>query len=275
MVFLHELWEKAKALWGEFSRVGAETYASSITYFGFLSFVPLLALCISLVSLVGFGEEEVVAFLTAMVPDAFDDIVKALVGDAFRRSGLAFSLSILVLLWSASKVVKALRRGLNAAYGMQETRNAVAVAGLSILATIILGVLFAAIVYLVFSNPVIHALEAAIPGLELAGLADVVNPVVTVVLSVLVLDVCYAYLPAGTRRLSTRLPGAVFGAVAWGALALGFRIYVEHFSNVTVLYGSIATIALLLMWMYFVSYIFIAGGFMNRAWADRQQRLAK
>ena len=225
---MHELWEKAKALWGEFSRVGAETYASSITYFGFLSFVPLLALCISLVSLVGFGEEEVVAFLTAMVP--------------------------------ASKVVKALRRGLNAAYGVQETRNAVAVAGLSILATIILGVLFAAIVYLVFSNPVIHALEAAIPGLELAGLADVVNPVVTVVLSVLVLDVCYAYLPAGTRRLSTQLPGAVFGAVAWGALALGFRIYVEHFSNVTVLYGSIATIALLLMWMYFVSYIFIAGG---------------
>ena len=58
----------------------------------------------------------------------------------------------------------------------------------------------------------------------------------------------------------TQLPGAVFGAVAWGALALGFRIYVEHFSNVTVLYGSIATIALLLMWMYFVSYIFIAGG---------------
>ena len=240
--------------------MGAEAYASSITYFGFLSFVPLLALCISLVSLVGFGEEEVVAFLTAMVPDAFDDIVKALVGDAFRRSGLAFSLSTLVLLWSASKVVKALRRGLNAAYGVQETRNAVAVAGLSILATIILGVLFAAIVYLVFSNPVIHALEAAIPGLELAGLADVVNPVVTVVLSVLVLDVCYAYLPAGTRRLSTRLPGAVFGAVAWGAFALGFRIYVEHFSNVTVLYGSIATIALLLMWMYFVSYIFIAGG---------------
>ena len=267
---MHELWEKAKALWGEFSRVGAETYASSITYFGFLSLVPLLALCISLVSLVGFGEEEVVAFLAALVPDAFDGIVGALVGDAFQRSGLAFSLSTLVLLWSASKVVKALRRGLNAAYGVKETRNAVAVAGISILATLILGILFAAIIYLVFSAPVIHALEEIIPGLELEGLADIVNPVMTVALSILVLDLCYAYLPAGTRHLSTQLPGAVFGSVAWGALTLGFRIYVEHFSNVTVLYGSIATIALLLMWMYFVSYIFIAGGFLNRVWANHR-----
>jgi len=62
----------------------------------------------------------------------------------------------------------------------------------------------------------------------------------------------------------TQLPGAVFASFACGVLTFGFHVYVDNFCNFEALYGSIATAALFLSWLFIVAYIFIAGAFLNR-----------
>lgn len=260
----------AKAEWDEFAAVGAATHASSIAYYTFLSLVPLLALCVSLISLVGVGEQEVYEFLTALVPGAFDDLVAMLVSDAFERSGLALSLSTLSLVWSASKGAKALRAGLNASYAEKETRGAVVVAAISVGAVVVMGLLLAAAMWLVFGNSVLHVLSQHIPGLKAHdGVLEFVDLAATMAVGVLMITLCYTYLPAGKRPFAAQLPGAVCVLVGCGALSFGFRLYVDHVANSTMLYGSIATVALLLFWMYLVFYILIAGGFLNRRLRDK------
>jgi len=120
---LRDLWRKVQALGEAFSSVDAGTHASSIAYFTFLPLIPLIALCISLVSTVGIGQREAVEFFTSLVPDAFDELATSLVNDAFERSGVALSLSTVTLIWSASQGVRALHSSLNAACKVQETRN--------------------------------------------------------------------------------------------------------------------------------------------------------
>jgi membrane protein len=269
---LKDLWKKGKVLWSEFSVVKAGTYASSIAYFTFLSLIPLLAICISLVSIAGIDEQEVVGLLVAVVPDALKDLVRGLVNDAFSRSGIAFSLSTIVLLWSASKGVKALRGGLNAAFAVKESRSAPAVVAISIGTVIVLGVLIAAMMYIVFNKGVMSVVTSIVPGFQQSGLMNVLAPILVLAFGVLILDVCYSLLPAGTRRFSTQLPGAALATLACGVLSFGFRVYVDHFGDFTVLYGSIATVALLLMWIYFMSYIIIAGAFVNRLLSDSRGR---
>ena len=251
-------------LWHEFTGMGAWTYASSIAYFSFLSIVPLIAIFVSLISIVGVDEQDAAGFFAALVPDAFGDFVRGLVGDAFKRSGLAISLSSLVLLWSASKGIKALRGALNAAYGVKETRSGFAVIGISIAVVVILGVLIAAVMYLIFGNSVLSITPEIAYDLQHNTLMIALSPIAVLVVGVLVLGVCYTYLPAGKRRFREQLPGAAIAAVACGVLSFGFNVYIEHFSNITVLYGSIATVALLLIWIYLVSCIIIAGGLVNR-----------
>ena len=268
---LKGVWRKVKALWDEFAEMGAGTCASSIAYFVFLSLIPMIALCISLVSWMGVSEQDVVVFFCSITPDAFHDLVATLVGDAFKRSGVAFSISTLTLLWSASKGTKALRGGLNAAYGVQETRSAPVVVAISILAVLVLGIMLATMIYFVFSGGINGILSDYFPDLKLGELTDLLSPVVGFALSVLAYNICYAYLPAGRRRFVMQLPGAVFTALACDALSFGFRVYVDHIGDVTMLYGSIATVALLLIWMYLISYILLAGGFMNRVVAGRFQ----
>ena len=270
---MRDLWRRGRAIWADFSQIGVVTYASSISYFTFLSLVPMLAICISLLSVVGISEQDIIDLLVMLVPDALDELVKMLVMDAFERSGIAFSLSTISLLWAASKGARAMRVGLNAAYKEQETRSAPVVAAISIVAGIIVDLLLAVAIYLVFSGSVSRAVAGFLPGFEERDVISIVlDSLATMALGTLSLAACYAFLPAGKRRFITQLPGAACAVLASGALSFGFRVYVDNFSNYTVLYGGLATVAMLLFWMYLISQILIAGGFLNRLLARKLAR---
>lgn len=262
---LMQLLGEFRMRWKEFSAICASTHASSIAYYTFFSIVPLLAIFISIVSLVGVNQQDIDQVVFSLVPEALDDLAHTIVNDAYERSGLALSISSLSLLWSASKGAKALRAGLNAAYDEKETRGAVAVTVISIVAVIAMGILIAAAIWMIFGQSVLHALSQHFPGLQVHdGVMEFADLVATLVAGVLMIALCYTHLPAGHRRLKSQFPGAVCALVGCGVLSLGFRVYVDHFANYTVLYGSIATIAMLLFWMYLLFYIVIAGGFINR-----------
>lgn len=270
---MRELWHKGRAIWSEFAKTDASTHASSICYFTFMSIIPLLVICISLVSLTGVDQRQVIEFIQRLVPDALHGLVRSLIDDAFARSDVAFSLSSITLVWTASKSARALRGGLNAAYSEGETRNAVRVTIISIIAVIILGVLIAAVLYLVFGPSILHALASIVPGLqEQDGLVILLDALATLGASVLALAACYTFLPAGKRRFVAQLPGAVLTSIACGVFSFGFRIYVDGFGNYAMLYGSIATVAILLLWMYFTFYIVLVGAFVNRCLATREKR---
>ncbi|HAM14533.1 MAG TPA: hypothetical protein DCP91_01435 [Eggerthellaceae bacterium] len=261
--------KKAKALWEEFSGIAAETHASSIAYFVFLSLIPLLTLNISIATMAGLDERQVVEFFSAIAPDTFDDFAKTLIGDAYKQSGLAFSLSTVTLLWTASRGIKALHSGLTAAYGVQEQRGPVAVAVICMGMAIILGILLAATIFLVFGGPVLRAMAWLVPGLEQRGdVLNALNAAAMAVLGTVALGLCYTYLPDGSRRFAAQLPGAVIASLSCGVLTLGFHVYVDNFCNSEALYGSIATIALFLFWMFLVSQILIVGAFLNRVRAS-------
>ena len=259
------LFAEIRATWRQFSAAQPSTHASSISYYTFLSLVPILALCISLISLAGVDQRAVQDFLAAFVPDALSGLADTLVSDAFDRSGLAFSVSTLSLIWSASKGAKALRAGLNAAYDERENRGAVALAIISILAVVAMGVLIAGAMWMIFGNSVLHSLAQHLPELQVHdSLLELADLIAILTAGMLMFALCYTFLPAGNRSFRAQLPGAACALAGCGALSFGFRVYVDHFSNFTVLYGSIATIALLLFWMYLVFYIVIACAFVNR-----------
>jgi YihY family inner membrane protein len=179
--------------------------------------------------------------------------------------GVALSLSTLALLLTASQGVSALCRGLNAAYGVREERSGLVVAAISVGVAFVVGTLIAATVYLVFGSALMRAAATVAPSLEpQAGNTDIVSLVISVAVGIVLLDICYTFLPSGSRPLVRQLPGAAIASVLCGALTQGFRVYVDHFCNFDALYGSLSTVALFLFWMFIASFILIACAFLNR-----------
>lgn len=258
------LWHKGRSLWKEFSAIAPSTHASSISYYTFLSLVPALAICISLVSITGVNEEVVLTFFKQFIPEILYELVESLVDDAYQQSGIAFSLSSITLLWSASKGARALRVGLNAAYAEKEERSMLQLVIISFVAIIVLGVLIALVLYLVFGDSILQFLINHFPNLQKhSSVMTFLYSSIAIAAAALTLTACYAFLPTGRRRFKSQLPGAICATIACSALSYGFRIYVDNYSNYTVVYGSIATVAILLFWMYLTFYVLLAGGFIN------------
>ena len=105
-----------------FDRVGV--YASSACYFIVLSLFPCLVLLLGLLRYTGLEVRSLVSMLEGVLPQAFMPQAKQLVMSTYMAtSGTLVSVSALTALWSASRGVYGLMKGLNAAYQVEETRG--------------------------------------------------------------------------------------------------------------------------------------------------------
>ena len=75
----------------------------------------------------------------------------------------------------------------------------------------------------------------------------------------LMLTVLYMLAQGQRRPLKEVAPGVGISLAAWMVLSLAFSYYVEHFANYSVLYGSIATIVVVLLWLYMSGTVLIMG----------------
>ncbi len=82
-------------------------------------------------------------------------------------------------------------------------------------------------------------------------------------------------LALGERRpLHEALPGIVTSLVLWMGLSLAFSYYVENRAHYAVLYGSIATTIVALLWMYMSATVFLLGAELNGALLEYKKEKA-
>jgi membrane protein len=69
----------------------------------------------------------------------------------------------------------------------------------------------------------------------------------------------YKYVPA--RRIPWRmaLTAAAFTAICWELLKQGFAFYLTRLANYTSIYGGIATLVVVVVWLYYLSVVFVLG----------------
>ena len=67
----------------------------------------------------------------------------------------------------------------------------------------------------------------------------------------LVFILIFAFLPNGRNRIRDTIPGAILASLGWMTISYLFSIYVENFASLTNIYGSVYTIALAMLWLYF------------------------
>ena len=59
------------------------------------------------------------------------------------------------------------------------------------------------------------------------------------------------------------MPGAMISATGWVSFSILFSFFIDNFSNYSKLYGSLAAVMVLLLWMYVCMYIMFIGAEIN------------
>lgn len=253
--------------------VGA--YAAQSAYFILLSFIPFVLLLVTLVKYTPLTQEIVTTALIRMVPEEFSSFIRVIVNEVFGKSAAFVPVSAIIALWSAGKGVNALSKGLNCIYQVEETRGYVINRLRSAVYTLIFVVAVAVtLLLLVFGNQIQMGIAERFP--VIAKVTSVIvgmRTMITLVLLCLVFLMIYKFVPNRSATLKSQIPGAMVSSVAWSLFSLAFSIYIDLTPGTVNMYGSLTTLVLIMLWLYFCMWILLIGAEINSYFEDRLRRL--
>jgi len=251
------------------------TFAASTAFFFFLSVVPMLIMICTIIPYTPLTEENLVEAVTDLTPDQVDGLAESLISDIYDKSAGVLSVALIATIWSASKGVMALMRGLNAINGVEEKRNYFVVRVIASFYTVVmLIVVILSLFLMVFGDQLVTLTLHRFPQLQqlVSFIMNFRFIFVWAVLSVLFAAV-YAYVPDKKLEFREQIPGAVFSAVVWSVFSWAFSYYVTY-GNTYGIYGSLSIIIIVLLWMYFCMYIILIGAYLNQYFTPLNRAMA-
>lgn len=242
--------------------------AAGVAFYSMLALFPAMIAAISVYGLV-VGPETAAGHakqLIGIMPQEAADLISGQL-DSFARSrgrnlSIGLVVSVLVALWSASSGMKALMTGVNIAYGERETRGLVKLRGLALLLTVGAIIVFALALAAVVVFP---AVAGELPGGD--ALRTVASWLRWPVLALFVIGGLAVVFRVSPDRDQPRFRwvsgGAVVATVFWLLASIGFSFYVDNFGSYNKTYGSIAAVAILLLWLYLSAFLVLVGAELN------------
>ena len=249
--------------------VGA--YAAQSAYFILLSFIPFVLLLVTLVQYTPLTQEIVTTALVRIVPEEFSSFVEGVVREIFGKSPAYVPLSAVIALWSAGKGVNALTNGLNCVYRVEETRGYLINRLRSTVYTLIFVVaVVLTLILLVFGNQIQAGIAARFPMIaKVTSFIIGMRTFITLVFLGLVFLLIYKFVPNRRASFKSQIPGAMVSAVAWSLFSLAFSVYIDFTPGSINMYGSLTTLVLIMLWLYFCMWILLIGAEINSYFEDK------
>lgn len=237
-------------------------YAAQATFFMILSVFPLIMLILTLVGFTDISEEYLISIVSGFVPAMIDDLVEQIIYEIYSSaSGMVLSVAAVIVIWAASKGVFAITVGMRKIFGTTSESNFVKNRLLSMLYVIIFVVAIVfALVLLVFGNSIFHLIMNHITFIH-----DYSRIIIFLkfVISIVVLSALFVAIFKTARckkyRFRDYLLGAVISALGWYVFSYIFSLYVSLSANFSYMYGSLSAIIVLMLWLYFCTYILFVG----------------
>ncbi len=252
----------------EMGRDHVTLLAGGVAYAWFMALFPGLIAAVLTYGLVtdpADVQRQIDNLLTGLPADAqslLADQMTSLASSPSSGLGIGLLISIALALWSASAGIAGLVEAVNLAYDEEEMRGFIKKRALALLLT--LGFL----VFLAVAIALVAVLPAVLDQLGLGVVAEVAVQVARwgglVVLMIVALGVLYRLGPdrddAQVRWVST---GAVTATLVWVAASVAFSLYVDNFGSYGETYGSLAGVAVLLLWLWITALVVLVGAELN------------
>jgi membrane protein len=247
---------------------GVPGLAAQLAFYFFLAVFPTLLFLVSLLSYLPVEPAigAVLGRLETFLPRevlalVHDHIQQVLQGDS---SGL-MTFAIAGAIWSSSTAMTAIISALNRAYDIEESRRWWRTRLLAIALTIALA-LFVVIAF----GLVVGGIDLGRWVAERVGAGDAFALVWAVaqwplafLLVVFAVDLVYYFAPNADTEWVWITPGSLLATGLWLLASIGFKVYVQNFSNYTAVYGAIGSVIVLMLWFYMSGFALLIGAELN------------
>lgn len=233
-----------------------------LAFFAIMSLTPLIALVGTIANYFSLSIEPVKNITSSILP--IDPTIlftsSALNGEGLNFNIIVFFISAFLL---ASNGTYALIITANEIYNKEEETMIRKRIKAILMTFVLVGILFFLLTITVFGNLFFQVLEKYSTNKELVLTLSNCYDYLKVPLSIILIyfNVKQLYKMAPTSKISTNLSkyAAIFTTIVWIIGTEIYSVYVKFFANYNLFYGSISNIIILMVWIYFLSYVFVLG----------------
>ncbi len=229
-------------------------YSGYVSYYAIISIVPLLlTVLIPSGKIIQINDGDVVSFFEDNIPEHVYELILFLLKDFDDKYFLPMiSFQSVTLFWGASRVVKAVTKGLDFIF-CSKTKHGFFKENL-------IGFFHTAfLVFIVTLYFLFFFVFGEIKFFEY----KILNAITSFVVLAFILMLIYSRFPSEKKKFILQIPGSVFTAFSWLLFSEVFSVYLKFFSKSSYIYGSFAAITAVLVWIYVGATFFFVGGKMN------------
>jgi membrane protein len=256
------------SIWRAFEH-DAFAIAKASAYSSIFTFFPALLVLGSVMATVNRGEvylREISYALGTILPAGSSTALSYLRGSADRPVGLLVSTSLLTI-WSASGVIISWMDGFRRAYQLPKTWGLVQERLIAISLVFMAGLPLSFATILVAFGSRIEMRILFLLGHEFGPIIlllwGAIRWTIAILTSIAVIQLIYHNAVPRTQPWHSVLPGAVLSTAMWLLSSALFGWYLQHYTDYSVIYGSLGVGIALLVWMYLISLVVLIGAEFN------------
>ena len=244
--------------------------AGQSAYFMVLALVPLSMFAVSILQNLHIPVNAIDKALGFVLSKQAVTYVSNFLGNASMNSvGVSF-ITLIITLWSAAQGLHAITNGLNRIHNTYENGNWFFLRLRAMFYTVVFFViLLASALIIVLGASINSALTPHLTYLpRIVGLLYNLRYLIIFLYLSIFFAFIYRNIPNVSRSerkkhgFTYQLPGAMLSAAAWILLSLGISIYVGDFNGFSI-YGSLAKLAVMMIWLYFCIVFLMLGAEIN------------
>lgn len=261
-----ELEEKLHLLWGVLKKFNDDHgffLSSGITFNLLICLIPFILLLLALLGTYLYSYREVMNHIRHSMENAFPSLDPKIMNNLLRiirDRKIVGGLGIVGLAWTSTWVFSSLRTALNIVFQVEKGQGILRGKGIDLLMILSAGI------FLLISM----ALTSGVTFVQGYGFGPFLRmmPVIRFVLKYLtpfffsfwMCFLIYKIIPNMKIHFKTALLAALFASLLWEAAKQLFGWYVLHLGGFSILYGSLSTLAIFFLWIYYSSVILLLGG---------------
>jgi membrane protein len=237
--------------------------ASGVSFYILLAFFPFIIILFLMASRISSNISNGVLKALELLPADINGIIQQLITNI--DSGSAVIATMLgVSLWTLSGALVNVSKSMNVFYGVRKKRNFVVNRLMAIgWAAMMLMMIVAVMLLIVFGDIVRELVYTKLHITPHSTLRQIVWVMTLVATEIGILAMIYKSVIVVKVRFLSVVKGAAVSVMLWLISSYAFGIYVSNFARYHILYGSIAGIVILVIWIYITSMVILLGGEIN------------
>ena len=254
------------------------TRASSLAFNFFLAFFPSIIVFFTLIPyipIIGF-QETLMEILSNILPPSTNNATFNTLDDIInnQRGGL-LSIGFILALYFSTNGMSSLIQAFNSSYHIRENESIIKHQLLSIFLTVIISALvFLTIILIIFGKTTItYLVDFQLINQNKIVFLNIAKWIVLIFMLFVGITTIFNIGPAIKSKIKIFSPGAILATLFIILTSIVFSYYIDNFSQYNKIYGSIGTLIIILLWIYFNAIFLLIGFELNASILNAKKNL--